>query len=341
MNKELSAMAQLMLPELDKEMQAVLQFTGSAPEPFLGMIHYQMGWVNEDLQPIDPIQGKRIRPLVCMISNDAAGGDWKQVLPAAAAIEILHNFSLVHDDIEDVSPTRRGRPTIWKLWGEAMAINCGDAMFTLAHEALSRLLETGTPPAIVVNALKRFDATNFQLTAGQYADMEFETRDDVSVDEYLAMIRGKTAVLLSFSAEVGALVGGVPQDTIQHYAQLGLNLGMAFQVIDDILGIWGNESKTGKSTATDIITKKKTLPVLYGLENCKPLRALYRAETPDQLFVTQAVQLLNDIGAREFAEEQARIYSTAALDHLDAVSPAGASGVALRQLTDMLLQRDA
>jgi geranylgeranyl diphosphate synthase type I len=341
MNKELSVMAQLMLPELNKEMQAVLQFNGLAPEPFLGMIHYQMGWVNEDLQPIDPIQGKRIRPLICMITNDAAGGDWQQVVPAAAAIEILHNFSLVHDDIEDVSPTRRGRPTIWKLWGEAMAINCGDAMFSLAHKSLSRLLETGTPPATVVHALKRFDDTNFQLTAGQYADMEFEMRDDVSVEEYLAMIRGKTAVLLSFSAEVGALVAGVSQDTIQHYAQLGLNLGLAFQVIDDILGIWGNESKTGKSTATDIITKKKTLPVLYGLENCEPLRALYRDETPDQLFVTQAVQLLDDIGAREFAEEQAQAYSTAALDHLDAVSPTGASGAALRQLTDMLLQRDA
>jgi geranylgeranyl diphosphate synthase type I len=341
MNKELSAMAQLMLPELNKEMQAVLQFDGSTPEPFLGMIHYQMGWVDESLRPIEPIQGKRIRPLICMIANDAAGGDWQQAVPAAAAIEILHNFSLVHDDIEDISPTRRGRPTIWKLWGEAMAINCGDAMFTLAHQAISRLLETGTPPPTVVHAMKRLDETSLQLTEGQYADMEFENRDGVTVDEYLAMIRGKTAVLLSFSAEVGALVAGVPQEKINHYAQLGLNLGLAFQVIDDILGIWGNESKTGKSTATDIITKKKTLPVIYGLENCEPLRVLYEDVTSDQLFVSQAVQLLDDIGAREFAEKQAQVYSTAALEHLDAASPVGDSGKALSQLTNMLLQRDA
>ena len=119
MNNELSSVAQLMLPALDEEMRTVLRFDGSPPEPFLGMMHYQMGWVDESLQPIEQISGKRIRPLVCMITNDAAGGDWRQVVPAAAAIEILHNFSLVHDDIEDVSPTRRGRPTVWKLWGEA------------------------------------------------------------------------------------------------------------------------------------------------------------------------------------------------------------------------------
>ncbi|MFL7839111.1 MAG: polyprenyl synthetase family protein [Candidatus Promineifilaceae bacterium] len=341
MNKELSAMAQLMLPELDKEMQDVLQFTGSTSGPFLGMMHYQMGWVDESLHPIDPIRGKQIRPLIAMITNDAAGGNWRQVVPAAAGIEILHNFSLVHDDIEDVSPTRRGRPTIWKLWGEAMAINCGDAMFTLAHEGVGRLLETGTPPAVVVHALKRFDDTCFQLTSGQYADMEFETRDNVSVEEYLAMIKGKTGVLLAYSAEVGALVAGAEQDIVQHYAQLGLNLGLAFQVIDDILGIWGNESKTGKSAATDIITKKKTLPVLFGLENCKPLRDLYRDQTPDDKFVTQAVQLLEESGAREFAEEQAKIYSNAALNYLEAASPDGASGKAIRQLTNMLLMRDA
>jgi geranylgeranyl diphosphate synthase type I len=341
MNKELSAMGQLMLPELDKEMQTVLQYGGSSSGPFLGMIHYQMGWVDEFLKPIKAIHGKRIRPLICMISNDAAGGDWRQVVPAAAAIEILHNFSLVHDDIEDGSPTRRGRPTIWKLWGEAMAINCGDAMFTLAHEAISRLLESGTTPSTVVHAMKRFDETCFQLTAGQYADMEFETRDNVTVDEYLAMIQGKTGVLLSFSAEVGALVAGLPQNTVQHYAQLGLNLGLAFQVIDDILGIWGNESKTGKSAATDIITKKKTLPVLYGLEHCEPLRTLYQDENPDEVFVSRAVRLLDDIGAREFAEEQAQVYSTAALHHLDAASPNGPSAKALHQLTNMLLKRDA
>ncbi len=340
MNNDFSSMAQLMLPAVDDEMRAVLNFDGSPSEPFLGMMHYQMGWVDEALQPIAPKSGKRIRPLVCLLANDAAGGDWRQAVPAAAAIEIIHNFSLIHDDIEDASPTRRGRPTVWKVWGEAQAINSGDAMFTLAHAAMSRLLETGIPPATVLRALQRFDETCFRLTRGQFADMDFEMRDEVMVDEYIAMITGKTAELLSFSAEVGALVAGAPHDVVEHYTQLGLNLGLAFQVIDDILGIWGDESKTGKSVATDIVTKKKTLPVLYGLENCDPLRDLYRDRKADDTFVAEVVYLLNDIGAKVFAEDCAQAYSAAAIEHLEAASPTGDSGEALFELTQMLLQRD-
>ena len=151
--------------------------------------------------------------------------------------------------------------------------------------------------------MRRLDDTCFHLTAGQYADMDFETRDDVTVDEYLAMIQGKTAALLSLSAELGALVAEAPADVVEHYAQLGQNLGLAFQVIDDILGIWGDESRTGKSTATDIVTKKKTLPVLFGLDNCEPLQELYRTANPDQEFVTEVVRLLDEVGAREFCRE--------------------------------------
>ncbi|MFN2143563.1 MAG: polyprenyl synthetase family protein [Candidatus Promineifilaceae bacterium] len=328
MSNELSSMANIMLPQLENEMQAVLHFDGSKTDLFRGMMHYQMGWIDEQLQPIEPISGKRIRPLVCMLVCDASGGEWQQAVPAASGIEILHNFSLVHDDIEDVSPTRRGRPTIWKLWGEAQAINCGDAMFSQSHTAVGNLINTGTPPATVVKAMQLFDKTCFQLTEGQHRDMNFETRDDVSVDEYLEMITGKTAVLISYSTAVGAMVAGAPQETIDHYAAYGLNVGLAFQVIDDILGIWGEESRTGKSAATDIITKKKTLPVLFGLENCEPLRDIYREREADADFVRDVVQLLNDVGAREFADERAEEYSTAAIEHLTVAQPEGDSGKA-------------
>ena len=340
MNPDLSSKAQQMLPVLDSEMRAVLGFDGNSPEPFLGMMHYQMGWVDSALQPVESQSGKRIRPLVCMLATDAAGGDWHQAVPAAAAIEIIHNFSLVHDDIEDVSPTRRGRPTVWKVWGEAQAINSGDGMFTLAHLALGRLLGRGVPPPTVLQAFRRFDETCLRLTQGQYADMDFETRSAVTVNEYIDMITGKTAVLLSMSAELGALVAGASRETVDHYAAFGLNLGLAFQVIDDILGIWGDETRTGKSAATDIATKKKTLPVLFGLERCDPLRALYQDSKPDQNFVAEVVKLLDETGARTFASEKAGFYSKAALDHLQAASPAGQSGDALNQLVDMLLNRE-
>ena len=338
---ELRILTERMLPALEQEMRSVLQYKGGQSDDFYGMLHYHMGWVDKELAPTARHSGKQIRPLLCLLSCAAAGGEWQQAVPAGAAVEILHNFSLIHDDIEDVSPTRRGRETVWQIWGQALAINSGDAMFALAHLALTRLAEREVLPASVVRALRRFDETCVALTAGQHADMNFELRADVQVEEYIAMITGKTAVLLSLSAELGALVAGVDEETIAHYAAFGLNLGLAFQVIDDILGIWGDESKTGKSVSTDIITKKKTLPVLYGLERDERLARLYsEIEVPDEAFVAQVVTYLDDAGAGTYAQDRARHYSDKALEHLHAAAPQGDAGAALRQLADMLLKRD-
>ena len=171
------------------------------------MMHYHMGWADADLNAVVVKSGKRIRPLSCLISTEAAGGSWEQALPAAAAIELLHNFSLIHDDIEDASPTRRGRDTVWKIWGIEQAINSGDSMFALAHLSMNYLLDRDVDATTVVQALRRFDETCLpSLTQGQHADMDFETRSEVSVDEYVKMITGKTAVLLALCTELGALI---------------------------------------------------------------------------------------------------------------------------------------
>ena len=329
-----------MLPRLEAEMRQVLMANEDQPDPFYGMIQYHMGWVDENFLPTTVHGGKRIRPLLAMLTCQASGGEWLHVVPAAAAFEILHNFSLVHDDIEDASPTRRGRKTVWRIWGEAQAINSGDAMFSLSHLLLLQLSKYGAPPEIVIRALRRFDETCLSLTKGQYLDMDFETRDVVQVDDYIEMITGKTAVLLSLCAETGALVADQDEETIAHYSQFGLNLGLAFQVIDDILGIWGDESKTGKSAATDIITKKKTLPVLYGLERSADLRDLYRDAEADERFVREVINQLDAIGAKEYASERAAAYSKEARWHLREAKPVGEAGEALLQLADMLLQRD-
>lgn len=339
MSNELTNYFQEMLPALEEEMRVVLQANGDAPDLFYGMLQYHMGWLNADLQPANVSGGKRIRPILCMLACQAAGGDWRQALPAAAAIELLHNFSLIHDDVEDNSPTRRGRDTVWKIWGIEQAINSGDAMFALAHLAMSRLVERGVDPAIVVQSLRRFDETCLALTQGQHADMDFETRDQVSVDEYLAMITGKTAVLISLSAELGALIAGADADTVTHYAQFGKSLGLAFQVIDDILGIWGDEARTGKSAATDISTKKKTLPVLYGLAQSAELAQLYAGDVDDG-FVETAVTLLDQANAHSYAREKAAAYSQTALTSLQATQASGPAAAALQQLADMLLKRD-
>ncbi len=340
MTNELTNYFQEMLPALEREMRDILQYDGAEPHPFYGMMQYHMGWVDAGLQPIDINSGKRIRPILCLLTCQAAGGDWRQALPAAAAIELLHNFSLIHDDIEDNSPTRRGRAAVWKIWGVPQAINSGDSMFALAHLAMSYLLERGVAPAITVQALRRFDETCVALTQGQYADMDFETRDEVSVAEYLAMIEGKTAVLIALSAELGATIAGADAETIQHYAQFGRNLGLAFQVIDDILGIWGDEAVTGKSAAMDIMTKKKTLPVLYGLAQNAELARLYAQDETNDGFVETAVALLNQCHARPYAVEQAAAYSQNALNSLAATPAAGSAATALQQLAHLLLKRD-
>jgi len=337
---ELETLTQEMIPAVETEMRAVLHANGTQPDPFYGMLQYHMGWVDENLQPAQVNGGKRIRPLLCLLSCAATGGDWQQAVPAAAAIEILHNFSLIHYDIEDASPTRRGRKTVWQIWGIEQAINAGDAMFAISHLAIARLMERGVDPAIVVQAMRRFDETCVRLTQGQYADMDFETRDQVSVAEYLEMILGKTAVLISLSTELGARIAGADPETNTHYNQYGLKLGLAFQVIDDILGIWGDESRTGKSAATDIITKKKTLPVLHGLAQSPALQQLYTQADPDDAFVQQAITLLDAADSHEFARQQAVAYSNDAAYHLEAISPSGSAAKALHQLTHMLLSRD-
>ncbi len=332
-----------MIPAVEAEMRDVLRYgsaaQSSAAELF-GMMQYHMGWVGATFDADETPAGKRIRPLLCLLSCAAAGGDWRQAAPAAAAIELLHNFTLIHDDIQDNSPTRRGRPTLWQLWGIAQAINSGDAMFALAHTALYRLADRGVDAAVVVAAARRFDHTCLLLTKGQYHDMRFETRDDVTVDEYIGMIGGKTAALLALCGELGALVAGADEATTAHFGAFARDLGLAFQVKDDILGIWGDEATIGKSAATDVETRKKTLPVLYGLEQNGELRELYGRPEPGERFVEEVVSLLDEAGARDYAQQQAEGYSASALQHLEATGAAGEAGQALLELANMLLQRE-
>ncbi len=340
MSDVFSTLSQAMLPAVTQEMRSVLRANQTQTDLFYGMLHYHMGWVDEKLQPAQVHAGKRIRPLLTLIACQAAGGDWQQALPAAAAIELLHNFSLIHDDIEDASHTRRGRLTLWKIWGMEQAINSGDAMFALAHLAMARLSQRGVEPLKVVNSLRRFDETCVQLTQGQFADMDFEKRAKVSVADYIRMITGKTAVLIALCAELGALIAGADDETTAHYAAFGRNLGLAFQVKDDILGIWGDEALTGKSAASDILTRKKTLPVLYGLDQSWEMRQLYAQTDHNEQFVPQVIAILDEVDARRFARQKAIAYSDSALEHLAAASPQGEAAAALQQLADRLLQRN-
>lgn len=341
MSETLPTTTQEMISTVESEIRAVLKAGSHHGDAFYGMMHYHMGWVDENFQPEASKSGKRVRPLLTLLTCQAAGGDWHQAVPAAAAIEILHNFTLIHDDIQDASPTRRGRTTMWQIWGANQAINSGDAMFALAHIAMARLQERGIGDNIVVQALRRLDETCVELTIGQYADMNFEQRTDVTVDEYVAMIEGKTAALLALSCELGALIGGADAEIIEHYAAFGRDLGLAFQVRDDILGIWGDETVIGKSAATDIETRKKSLPILYGLEQNNALRESYFQMDSDSDFVARVVEALSKAGARSFAEEYENGYASNAIASLRAAQPQSPAAEALSQLVQQLLNRQA
>lgn len=322
---------------LDQTLRDIVASAPKAPG-FNVLLEYPMGWVDADGNSVQLPGGKRIRPLLLLLCAEASGGDWQAALPAAAAVEILHNFSLIHDDIEDESPLRHGRPTVWRQWGLNNAINAGDAMFALSYDALARL-QGCVPDSVAMSALRIFSQTNLDLTRGQHLDMRFETQPQVTTDEYLSMIEGKSAALLAASAQIGALIGSGEDETAGHYRDFGLNLGLAFQIRDDILGIWGDPAVTGKSTATDILSRKKSIPVLFGLERSSDLRDLYAKEPFGEAEVSEAVRLLDSLNTREYTANLESVYHRRALDALVAAKPIEPAASGLSGLLDALLGR--
>ncbi len=342
---DLSSFGALWLPKLEAYLRGMLAGETPAVSGMYGMMRYHMGWEDVSGQLETANQGKRVRPLVVLLACQAAGGDPYAALPAAAAVELVHNFSLIHDDIEDGSPTRRHRPTVWALFGQAQAINAGDAMFTLARLALARLSERETPAARVLAAFYLFDHTCLRLTEGQHLDMSFETRAEVSTAEYLAMIGGKTAALLAASAQLGAIVAGASEEAGGQFWRFGHELGLSFQIQDDILGIWGDEALTGKSAASDLLTRKKTLPVLFALsqsgDDAQALRRFYRPDhalAPDDL--PAMLSLLDRLGARGHAAAAAHAHAEAALAALAAAGGEEEGLSLLRDLAHRLLGRE-
>jgi geranylgeranyl diphosphate synthase, type I len=296
-----------------------------------------LGWIDEGQPHL--VAGKRIRPTLTLLCAAACGADWKKALPFAGAVELIHNFSLVHDDIQDASPLRRGRATVWKLWGEAQAINAGDALFAYAHIAVQRARNLDLQSTTVIEAFNLLDVACLHLTTGQHFDMAFETNHQVAAEDYLAMIEGKTASLIATSTEMGALAAEVTPEIRACYHDFGRHLGLAFQMRDDILGIWGEPSVTGKSAATDILTRKKTLPILYGLSSDASLVPDYKPEAEGGANVETIVAKLEASGARHYTEEKEKFHADTALASLAEAKPTGDAGEALRELTMQLLGR--
>lgn len=328
-----------LLPPIETELQKqVARLDAPRTRPYYQMLTYHMGWSGPGSGP--EAAGKRIRPVMLLLACAAAGGAWQSALPAAAAAELVHNFSLIHDDIQDNSEKRRGRPTLWVDHGIAQAINAGDGMFVIAHLAITDLAASH-PAETALQAARILHETCLDLTRGQYLDISYETRLDLTEEDYWPMISGKTAALLAGCCQIGALLGGADLPAQRAYRDFGEALGLAFQVQDDLLGIWGDEAVTGKSAASDLLEGKKSLPVLYGLGRDGAFAARWRQGPITPTDVAAVAQLLRDEGAYDYAQNKSVEYTELALRRLAEASPRGEAGQALTGLANQLLNRQA
>jgi geranylgeranyl diphosphate synthase type I len=281
------------------------------------MVRYHMGLDGSGSS------GKRMRPLLGLLAYASITGEYAPALPGAAAVELGHNFSLIHDDIEDGDRERRHRATLWTLQGIPQAINTGDAVFVLSRIALHRLTELGFSDAKVLRLMRLYDETCLALCEGQYIDIWTGEHDvTMTVDLYFDMIGRKTAALISASIEAGALLATDDEEVITSYRKFGWALGLAFQLNDDVLGIWGQEQATGKEP-TDLAKHKKTLPVIYALEHATPpdrarLEAVYAHQEPGAGEIGEAMAILERTGAQDYTRAEARRWRDEAIAQLDA-----------------------
>ncbi len=309
---------------------------------FYQMQEYHLGWRDATLEPAALDPGKLVRPRLALLACQAAGGDPARALPLAAAIQLIHDFSLIHDDIEDNSDTRRGRRTLWNIWGLAQGINAGDGMFVLAHLALQQLADAGVDLATTLDVMRRFDQTILTICEGQFLDIGFEGLLDIGEDDYLAMIERKTAVLLAAAAGLGALVGGGDAASVAAFDAFGRNLGLAFQIEDDILGIWGDPALTGKPFAADLARRKLSLPVIRALRvshQHADLATLYGHGELDETQVRAALAIIDATDARAFTAARAGAHHHAAFAALDNVQGDAAAIARLRGVAQALVGR--
>ncbi|GAC1648959.1 MAG: polyprenyl synthetase family protein [Herpetosiphon sp.] len=312
---------------------------------FYAHMEYHLGWRDTEWQAITTEGGKRIRPLLAVLACRALGGTVAHALPLAAALQLLHDFSLIHDDIEDHSTLRRGRPTLWSLRGMEVSINVGDGMFALAHQALHGLSDAGVDPVTTLEVLRSFEQTILLICEGQHLDITAEGRFDITTARYLTMIGRKTAALLAASASLGARLATSDSAQVTAMYNAGWSLGMAFQVQDDLLDIWGDPAVTGKPAAADLLQRKLSLPVLYALEHAAPVdrdawQTIYRQASLTASDVERLLAILDRTAARAAVDRIADQYHVEAQQYLHAVTPADpVSWAELNQLCDRLLRR--
>ncbi len=333
------------LPIIDQALRAeLLQYPAE-----LCLTHrYHMGWSDESGTAIEAPQGKRLRPALVLLGTDAAGGDPKLALPIAVALEYIHNFSLIHDDVEDRDRFRHHRPTVWVIWGEALALIAGNSMLKMADRAPYALKHNGVSAERSFMIQRLIADTCLSLIEGQYMDIEFETRNDVTVDEYLTMIERKTGALIEAALCAGAMIVDNSSQNASLTAglrKIGYELGRVFQIRDDMLGVWGSDD-TGKPVGGDILNKKKALPAIHALTYSKGndnrrIQEIYRKPELDYSDVEDVLDIMATAQTYEFCDSISNRHWSAAAEEIHKLSLENAISDELLQLGEFLIARES
>ncbi|MCD4687205.1 MAG: polyprenyl synthetase family protein [Anaerolineae bacterium] len=331
------------LADIETELRAVRAEQQPVAPLLWEIIDYQFGWDADTQAAGKNVTGKRIRPVLMALVAQAVCGDYAHVLPAGTALEIIHNFTLIHDDVMDQSQTRRHHPAVWTRWGTTQAINAGDGLFALSNLTMARLLQHDIPAAKVVEAGCALSQATLWTCEGQILDIGFETRTTVSPDEYITMISHKTGTLIEAAAYIGALLSTDDDAVITGYKTFARHLGVAFQVRDDYLDVWGDKTKLGKP-GTDIREKKKAYPFLVTLERAAEndratLHQIYAQDTVSDADVQTVLAIMARVNAAEQTDKVTAHYYDLALQQLESTGIQNEWQDQIRQMAGFLIRR--
>ena len=328
---------------VEEEMRSAMP---NDPRNLYTLLGYHMGWMDTDGAPSSTAasQGKSLRPTLCMFSCEALSGASEMALAPAAAVEYVHNFSLIHDDIQDGDEERRHRPTVWAVWGQPRALVAGDTMLSLADAIMHRLYQRGVSRETALQTSALLMQGYLEMIQGQCLDLSFEGNLHIRLDDYLRMISLKTGSLIRCSMAIGALLGSGEQRTVEAFARCGALLGQAFQARDDTLGIWGEQAATGKAVGADIRRKKTSFPLVYALEHAKganhdTLIHIFSKEHLDEADVGDVLGILDEVGAQQYAYAFTCDSANKSVKQLASVSMPTWAKKEFRELVDFLTSR--
>jgi geranylgeranyl diphosphate synthase type I len=322
---------------------ALKDAVAALPEAESMVARYHRGWCEADGTAVVSVsgRGKAVRPALALLSAQAVGGSARSALPGAVAVELVHDFTLLHDDVIDGDALRRHRPAAWSVFGTPAAVLAGDALLVAALRAVCDV-----PDGHVAAAVRELVTALLELVEGQSRDVAFEVAAQVSVGEYLAMAEGKTGSLMGCACALGGLLAGADSERVDGLREFGRRLGVAFQCADDVLGIWGRTARSGKPVGADLAARKKSLPVAAALQGtdsaAERLRDLYSGERPLREEELDLVRdLVEKAGGRQAAEEEARRQLQAALRALSYAAPTADAYRQLQEIAWAMVRRDS